>query len=392
MNNKDLEVISKEELKSKALSAIREGKAEEFVDTISKYFEDLADEISKKYEDAIASNDVEILAKRGFSVLTSEETKYYTKLAEAMKTNSALTDLDMPETVINRVFEELEQKHELLQEINFQNVTGVTEMIVRNGDVAAAWWGELTEEIKKELAAAFAKIQTDTLKLSAYIPVAKAHLELGPVYLDALVRRFLLESLAIGLENAIVTGDGNKKPIGMDRNIKGSVVEGVYPQKTPKEITSLDLVTLGGLIAELSNGGKRDPQNVLFIVNPYDYYATILPGTYYRANNGSWVNNLPFPIKFVRSCEVAKGKAIIGIPSKYFMGLGSQKKILKSDEYHFLEDETVYLAKMYGVGQPLDNVSFIYLDISKIVINKPVDVNVTNEVKTKAITDNTQTV
>ena len=370
MKNKDLETISKDELRSKALSAIKNGNAKEYLDTVTEYFTNLADEIKEQYESAIATNDVEILSKRGFSVLTSAEEKYYNALANAMKTKSALTDIEMPRTIIDRVFEELETDHELLQKINFQNVTGVTEMIIRNGDAEAAWWGELTDAVKKELASAFKKITTNTLKLSAYLPVAKAHLDLGPVYLDAFVRRFLLESLAIGLENAIVTGDGNKKPIGMDRDLQGNVVEGVYPQKEAKSVTSLSLASLGALMAELTNDGKRKVPSALFIVNPYDYLSKILPAIYYRTADGRWVSNLPFPITFVQSCEVAKGKAVMGIAKNYFLGLGSQNKIIKSEECHFIEDETVYLAKLYGTGMPVDNTSFLYLDISGITFEE----------------------
>lgn len=371
MNNKDLQTISKDEMKSKALNAIRENKAEEFVDEITNYFDALAEEVRADYESAMASNDKEILSRRGVRVLTKEEETYYTSLAKAMKTKSGLTDIEMPRTIIDSVFEDLEKEHELLQKINFQNVTGIAEIIVRNGDADAAWWGELTDEIKKELASAFKKITSNAKKLSAYLPVAKAHLDLGPTYLDMFVRRFLLEALSIGLEKAIVTGDGKTGPIGMDRDLAGAVVEGVYPQKTKKVIKDLSLTTLGGLLADLTNDGKRQVKSALFIVNPYDYFSKVLPLIYYRTDDGRWVNNLPFPIEFVQSCEVAKNEAIIGIGKKYFMGVGSSNKIDKSEEYHFLEDETVYLAKMYGNGQPLDNTSFTRLDITDV--NKQTD-------------------
>lgn len=387
MNNKDLQNISRDEMKSKALNAIKENKAEEFVDEITNYFNALAEEVKADYESAMASNDKEILSRRGVRVLTKEEETYYNSLAKAMKTKSGLTDIEMPRTIIDSVFEDLEKDHELLQKINFQNVTGIAEIIVRKGDVDAAWWGELTDEIRKELASAFEKLTSNAKKLSAYLPVAKGHLDLGPTYLDMFVRRFLLESLAIGLEKAIVTGDGKNGPIGMDRNLKGNVVEGVYPQKDAEKITDLDLGTLGGLMAKLTDDGKRKVSNALFIVNPYDYYSKILPKIYYRADDGRWVNNLPFPIDFVQSCEVAKGKAVMGIGKKYFLGVGSTNKIDKSEEYHFLEDETVYLAKMYGNGRPLDNTSFLYLDISEIIYANAVNVNVVNEVTTKAKTD-----
>mgnify|MGYP002644676543 CR=1 FL=1 len=371
MKNKDLNNISKAELKSKALNAINENKAEEFIDEIMAYFDNLANEVKADFESAQASNDKEILAQRGVRVLTKVEEDYYNSLVNAMKTNSALTDIEMPRTIIDSVFEDLEKTHELLQYINFQNVTGVAEIIVRNGDADAAWWGELTDEIKKELKSAFKKITSNAKKLSAYLPVAKAHLDLGPTYMDMFVRRFLLESLSIGLESAIVSGDGSKGPIGMNRNLKGNVVEGVYPEKDAEVINDLSLVTLGTLMAKLTNEGKRKVLSALCIVNPYDYYAKILPSIYYRTDDGRWVNNLPFPITFVQSCEISKDKAIFGIGKKYFMGVGSSNKIDKSEEYHFLEDETVYLAKLYGNGTPLDNTSFLLLDISKIQAQTP---------------------
>jgi hypothetical protein len=51
------------------------------------------------------------------------------------------------------------------------------------------------------------------------------------------------------------------------------------------------------------------------------------------------------------------------------MGIGTAKsgKIEFSDEYKFLEDERVYLIKLYGQGMPLDNNSFAYADISGLV-------------------------
>ncbi len=50
------------------------------------------------------------------------------------------------------------------------------------------------------------------------------------------------------------------------------------------------------------------------------------------------------------------------------MGVGTAKsgKIEYSDEYHFLEDERIYLVKLYGHGEPLDNNAFMVLDISAL--------------------------
>ena len=50
------------------------------------------------------------------------------------------------------------------------------------------------------------------------------------------------------------------------------------------------------------------------------------------------------------------------------MGLGTSKggRIEYSDEYRFLEDERVYLTKLYGNGMPLDSRSFRRLDITDL--------------------------
>ena len=48
------------------------------------------------------------------------------------------------------------------------------------------------------------------------------------------------------------------------------------------------------------------------------------------------------------------------------LGTGRDGRSEYSDEYRFLEDERVYLIKLYGTGRPMDNNSFIVLDISDL--------------------------
>ncbi|OMK58976.1 hypothetical protein [Clostridioides difficile] len=59
-------------------------------------------------------------------------------------------------------------------------------------------------------------------------------LDLGAEWLDRYVRVVLTESISLGLEMGIVAGTGKDQPIGMMKDLKGSVVEGVYPDKTAK--------------------------------------------------------------------------------------------------------------------------------------------------------------
>lgn len=369
--NKDVQVKTKEEIVDTIKKANTEGNIEEQVNGMMDLMTYVANDAAEKVMKArrIANDDDAILISRGIEQLTSEEKKYFKALAEAIKNETALenADLVMPTTTVNRIFEELEETHELLNMIDFHNVTGIIETIVRTGEVTPSWWGKLSDEVKKKLESGFEKKQVNLYKLSAYLPIAKAYLELGPAWLETFIRKFIVEALSLGLEEAMVTGNGKECPIGMNRDLKGNVVEGVYPEKAPLKIKNLKPSTYGALIALLTKNGKRAVKEVLLVVNPYDYFTKIFPAITVLNSMGTYTNNvLPFPTKIVQSTALKSGRAVIGIGKSYYLGLGSNKKIEKSDEYKFLEDERVYLGKLYGNGFPKDNEGFIYLDISEM--------------------------
>ncbi len=369
--NKDLQVKTKEEIVDSINKATKEGNVDEqvngMVDLMNYVAKDAAEQVVRAKR--IANDDNAILVSRGVETLTSEETKYFKDLAKIMKGESSLqtTELIFPVTTVDRVFEELEEAHELLSVIDFHNVTGTIETIIRTGDVTPAWWGKLTDEVKKKLESGFDKKQVNLYKLSAYLPIAKAYLDLGPAWLETFIRRFIVEALSLGLEEAIVTGNGKDCPIGMNRDLKGSVVEGVYPEKAAIPIKNLKPNTYGRLVAMLTKNGKRTVKEVLLVVNPFDYFTKIFPAITVLNSMGSYISNvLPFPTKIVQSTAVAKNKAVFGVANIYYMGLGSEQKIEKSSEYHFVEDEDVYLGKLYGNGFPKDNDGFLNLDISEM--------------------------
>ena len=377
--------LNKEEIKEKALKAITEGNTEEQADVMQAWMEMVAEEVAQKVsnEQAQFNDDTMILTNRGVEQLTSEEVKYFEKVSDAMKEKNvrqALTDIDvvMPTTTINRVFEDLEESHPLLSKIKITNVTGVTETIKRNGDVDSAWWGSLCEEIKKELEAGFKKESTTLYKLSAFLPICKAYLVLGPAWLEKFIRTILTESIKKGLVSAIVSGTGVDQPLGMDRDLTAARTPGEpVPQKEAIEIADFEPATLGAIIAKLTNNGKRAVTNVILIVNPVDYWTKVWPLTTTKNALGQYIaNQFPLPVDIIQETTVAQGKAIIGLADKYDLNMGMNQKIEYSDEFRFLDDERVYITKLYANGGAVDNNSFEYLDISKVNENSTeIDLN-----------------
>lgn len=387
MKSKDMLNAANTEILQRMHTAVKEDNEDAFVQAWTDYANNIQESVLQEARGLVQAQDVAILNSRGVRQLTSEERSFYEKTIEAMRSTSpqqALADLDvvMPKTTIDAIFEDLQQTHELLGAVTFMNTSGLVEYYVNTNTKQLASWSTLTAEITKELASGFKKINLAQNKLSAWIPVAKAMLDLGPVWLDRYVRILLGEAIAYGLEDAIINGDGKDKPIGMIRQVGDgvTVTGGVYPEKTPEAVTSFAPEDYGALVAKMAvtpNGNYRTISEVLLVVNPVDYLKLVLPATTLLKPDGTYANNvLPFPTRIVQSAQMAQGKAVFGIATRYFIGIGTAQsgKIEYSDEYKFLDDERTYLTKLYGHGEPLDNTAFIYADISGL---KPVIYKVT---------------
>ena len=344
-------------------------------------FNELADEIGNAvkadFEQYRNDADAAILAQRGVRQLTSKERTFYEGLIGAMKSDNpkqAFTDIDktFPETVIDAVFDDLEENHPLLSKINFQRAGLLTKMIVsKTGGTAS--WQELGSEVVDELSAEFAEINLEMAQVTAFIPVKRYMLDMGPSWLDRYVRGMLAEAVAVEVERGIVVGTGKNEPIGMTKALTGAV-DGVYQDKAVgATITALDSAAYGAVLDKLSttsNGHRRPVSRVLMLVNPADYFTKVFPATTVRTTDGSYNSNvLPFPTDVIQSVAVPAGKAVIGLGDKYFMALGTAGKagtIEYSDQYHFLKLERVYMTYFYGNGMPLDDNAFVVADISGI--------------------------
>lgn len=381
MHNNDR--ITREQAFQNMMEAARTENMDAFGVAFNQMLEAREDELREGYTqqiDALRQEvDNRVLTARGVRQLTSQEKTYYQKLAEAMRSKNpkqAVENLDMvmPETVYNSVFEDLRANHPLLSVINFIPTNGAVSMILNTDGYQEAAWGTLCEEIVKELTSGFKEVNTTLKKLSTFIPVCKAMLELGPEWMDRYIREILYESQANGLEKGIVAGDGSTGPIGMNRQVGDgvSVVDGAYPEKAAIAVTALDTATVGSLVAQLAvtaNGKSRAVNNVILVVNTEDYFTKVMPATTLMAPDGSYRNDvMPYPMRIIPSAAKAKGRASLGLANKYmaFAGISKQGRIEYSDHYHFLEDERVYTVKTYANGMPADNNAFLELDISNL--------------------------
>lgn len=379
MKNNDK--LTREQARQALTAAAAKDDGEAFARAFDQMLEVIEEGIREDYTQQInqirREADQQVLAARGVRQLTSQERDYYQRLAEAMHSDNpaqALTGLDLilPETITNSVFDDLQTNHPLLSRIDFLPSAGAAKLIMSKDGYQAAAWGELCDEIVKELAAGFEVVDTTLKKTSALLPVCRTMLDLGPEWLDRYVREALYEALANGLEAGILTGDGKDGPIGMSRKVGDdvSVVGGSYPEKEKTALTEITPATYGAIVAKLAKSPDdkaRQVRDLILVVNPEDYYSKVMPATTIQAPDGTYRNDvLPYPTTIIQSAAVTTGTAILGDAKRYFAAAGTSKqgRIEYSDHVKFLEDKRVYLIKAYANGMPKDNTAFALLDIS----------------------------
>ncbi len=380
MKSNDIRNKGREEARSALQQALRQNDPEAF----SQAFEQLLDSINADFEQVFnerldkleQERDSAILATRGVRQLTSEEKKFYQALADAMLAKNpkqALENLGaiLPSTTYNSVFDELETRHPLLSRIDFVNSGASVKFIMDTNGMQRAQWGELCDAIVKEITAGFTVVDTNLLKLSAFIPVCKQALSLGPEWLERYIREILYEAISNGLEYGIVTGNGSDEPIGMDRQFGPgvTVTDGEYPQKAVIKVESFDADTLGNLLSLLAIDGSGKPRvlrEVVMLVNPADYYSKVFGATHIMGLDGVYRNAMPFAVEIIQTAALMPGEAILGLPYRYFAAVGNDPDgvITFSDHAMFLSDKRVYLIKLFATGMPKDGGSFIRLDIT----------------------------
>src|SRR5699024_3681011 len=129
------------EKKAALINAIQEGadenvQAEAFGEMYDAMTEDIKNEVVKSMTNA--NYDSNVLNARGFNTLTNDEIKFYNELTtDVGYKNESL----IPETIITRVFDDLEKDHPFLETINIETM-GLRTRIIKADPKGQVVWGK----------------------------------------------------------------------------------------------------------------------------------------------------------------------------------------------------------------------------------------------------------
>ena len=368
------------------VTAMQSNDQEQITTAWQAFHDSIAESVRQDFEAVRDSNDSAILAQRGFRQLTAKEKAWYQKFIDAARSTnpkqafttllgSDVEDDLMPETIFEDVYKHLEEEHPLLKAIGVQHVGYSTKWVQNDHSKQSAAWGEVNSEIAKEIISAFKVVDVTQNKLSAFAAIQLDMLDLGPVFLDAYIRRCLLEALACGLEDGIVNGTGLNQPIGLIRDIHEGVSYSTstgYPAKAKTAVSDFSPKTFGNLVSKLAQteGGKmRRIGKIALLVNPVDYYQKIVPATTVMGTDGLYrADVLPVPTTIIQTTALKSGDAVLFLPDEYKLLAGGRRSgaIEYSDEYKFLEDMRYFKIKQHATGKCFDDNCALYLDISNL--------------------------
>lgn len=395
MINKDLIKQESNRFMQDMSAALKAGDADGAAKALQAMQDGICNAIEKEFEQ-YGGADMAVLEQRGLRRLTSEENSWYQEFIGAVKTGTkqAITNIGsaIPPTVVDRVIEDMKKDHPLLDAIDITNAAGATKLVMNGIQMASKLgsWGAIGSAISQEIAGQVTIIDVTTNKYTAYFTIpkdfVKFNFSFAPVWVDQYIRAVLAESIAFGLESAIISGNGNGKPAGMTMNL--SSYSSGYSAKTANVITNFgdDYAAVIKKLAVDGNGDYRNLQEVILVVNPKDAVSKVRAWQNAVTHAGIIdLISLTFPTKVVPSAMITEGTAVVGIAKNYFIGIngGTSGIVEFSDEAQFLNDARVYTTRVYANGRPVDNTSFEVLTISGVTA-PTLPVSVIGTVTTKA--------
>lgn len=302
-----------------------------------------------------------IAANPADAKLSARERKFF---------NAVTTDVGykeeklLPQETIDRIFENLTTAHPLLAEIGMVNA-GLRLKFLKSETSGVAVWGNIYGEIKGQLDAAFSEEEAIQNKLTAFVVIPKDLKDFGPAWIESFVSTQIDEAFAVALEAAFLAGDGNGKPIGLNRQVQAGVAitGGVYPEKT--SIGDLTFADSATTVKELTNVYKHHSTDekgravavdgkVVMVVNPADAWDVKRQYTSLNAQ-GVYVTALPHNLKIVESLAQVSEKVVTFVSGRYDAYIGGGITLRKYDQTLAIEDMDLYTAKQFAYGKAKDD-------------------------------------
>ncbi|TWT12070.1 phage major capsid protein [Streptococcus sp. sy004] len=347
------------EIRQRFVNVVQAGESQEVQAELYNQMLDAMFEESKK----VARTEVEtvVAMSPAEAKLTARERQFFNEIDKTVA--PCLAEL-LPEETVDRIFEDLTTKHPLLEQIGLKNA-GLRMKFIDAEVAGQAQWGEIYGEIKGQLTARFNQSKSIQHKLTAFVVIPKDAEKFGPAWLQTFVTTQINEAFAVALEAAFLTGDGDSKPVGLNRSLQGKVVgeKAVYDEKAPSgtltfadaktTVTELTKVHKHHSVKEDGHTSVEVDGKIVMVVNPAD--AWDVKKQYTSLNlQGVYVTALPYNVTIVESVAQKAKQVTTFVKGRYDAYVAGGIEIGRYMETLALEDMILYTAKQFAYGRARD--------------------------------------
>ena len=323
------------------------------------------------------------MAQRNEIVAQEDVQTFFAKLRSMKGTNAALQggELTIPVIFLDLIAENMYRYSKLLNRIRIRNVGGEARQTIA-GTIPEAVWTEMCGVIN-ELTFKFNQVTLDGWKLAGFIPVCNSLLEDSDIELASWIVEMLTEALGLGMDKAILYGKGSAShmPLGIvTRLAQTSQPEG-YPANAPAWV-DLHTSNIKSIAADATGTAfwaalqravipayNRYARGEMFwAMNSKTYgelkaraIATNLSGEFVAMIGGS----LPIVSGDIDILEFMPDNDIVGGFGDLYLGVIRRgMAIEQSREVQFIQDNTVFKAKMRADGTPVIPQAFVAINIA----------------------------
>lgn len=323
------------------------------------------------------------MAQRNEIVAQEDVQNFFAKMRSMKGANAALQggELTIPVIFLDLIAENMYRYSKLLNRVRIRDVGGETRQTVA-GTVPEAVWTEMCGVIN-ELTFKFNQVTLDGWKLAGFIPVCNSLLEDSDLNLASWIVEMLSEALGLGMDKAILYGKGSAShmPLGIvTRLAQTSKPEG-YPDTAP-EWVDLHTSNIKSIAADATGTAfwaalqravipayNRYARGEMFwAMNSKTYgelkaraIATNLSGEFVAMIGGS----LPIVSGDIDILEFMPDNDIVGgFGDLYLTVIRRGMSIEQSREVQFIQDNTVFKAKMRADGTPVIAGAFVAINIA----------------------------
>ena len=323
------------------------------------------------------------LAQRDSIVAQDDVQTFFAKLRSMKGANAALQggELTIPVIFLDLIAENMYRYSKLLNRVRIRDVGGEARQTIA-GTVPEAVWTEMCGVIN-ELTFVFNQVTLDGYKLAGFIPVCNSLLEDSDINLASWIVEMLSEALGLGMDKAILYGKGSAShmPLGIvTRLAQTSQPEG-YPASAPawvdlhtSNIKSISADATGtafwaALQRAVIPAYNRYARGTMFwAMNSKTYgelkaraIATNLSGEFVAMIGGS----LPIVSGDIDILEFMPDNDIVGgFGDLYLTVIRRGMTVEQSREVQFIQDNTVFKAKMRADGAPVIPEAFVAINIA----------------------------